>query len=72
MYRSTWTPKVCEIMAFWAIIEGLGLSFYIFLGVYRSRAKGLGLRAEGLGLRVEGLGLRVQALGFTGFRASGL
>ena len=28
----TWTPKVCRIMAFWAIIMGLGLLFYILLG----------------------------------------
>ena len=29
---STWTPKVCKIMAFWAIIWGLGLLFYMLLG----------------------------------------
>ena len=29
---TTWTPKVCKIMAFWAIIRGLGLLFYILLG----------------------------------------
>ena len=28
----TWTPKVCKIMAFMAIIMGLGLLFYILLG----------------------------------------
>ena len=28
----TWTPKVCKIMAFMAIILGLGLLFYILLG----------------------------------------
>ena len=28
----TWTPKVCKIMAFMAIIRGLGLFFYILLG----------------------------------------
>ena len=28
----TWTPKVCKIMAFMAIIRGLGLLFYILLG----------------------------------------
>ena len=28
----TWTPKVCEIMAFKALIRGLGLLFYILLG----------------------------------------
>ena len=27
-----WTPKVCKIMAFMAIILGLGLLFYILLG----------------------------------------
>ena len=30
--RPTWTPKVCKIMAFMAIISGLGLLFYILLG----------------------------------------
>ena len=29
----TWTPKVCKIMAFMAIIMGLGLLFYIIFGV---------------------------------------
>ena len=28
----TWTPKVCKIMAFMAVIMGLGLLFYILLG----------------------------------------
>ena len=28
----SWTPKVCKIMAFMAIIMGLGLVFYILLG----------------------------------------
>ena len=30
--HSTWTPKVCKIMAFMAILMGLGLLFYILLG----------------------------------------
>ena len=30
--RITWTPKVCKIMAFMAVIMGLGLLFYILLG----------------------------------------
>ena len=30
---STWTPKACKIMAFMAIIMGLGLLFYILLGL---------------------------------------
>ena len=30
--RSTWTPKVCKITAFMAVIMGLGLLFYILLG----------------------------------------
>ena len=30
--RDTWTPKVCKIIAFMAIIMGLGLLFYILLG----------------------------------------
>ena len=29
---STWTPKVCKIMTFMAVIMGLGLLFYILLG----------------------------------------
>ena len=29
---TTWTPKVCKIMAFMAIIRGLGLLVYILLG----------------------------------------
>ena len=29
---STWTPKVCKIMAFMAIIMGLGPLFYLLLG----------------------------------------
>ena len=33
----TWTPKVCKIMAFMAIIMGLGLLFYILLGSRYSR-----------------------------------
>ena len=28
----TWTPKVCNIMAFMAILMGLGLLFFILLG----------------------------------------
>ena len=27
----TWTPKVCEIMAFVAVIMGLGLPLYVLL-----------------------------------------
>ena len=30
--RAIWTPKVCQIMAFMAIMRGLGLLFYILLG----------------------------------------
>ena len=29
---TTWTPKVCKIMDFMAVIMGLGLLFYIPLG----------------------------------------
>ena len=28
----TWTPKVCKLMAFMAVIMGLGLLCYILLG----------------------------------------
>ena len=38
-FRDTWTPKVCRIMAFMAIIRGLGLLFHILLGF---RVKGSG------------------------------
>ena len=31
-FSSSWTPKVCKIMAFMAIMRGLGLSFCIHLG----------------------------------------
>ena len=27
-YNLTWTPKVCRIMAFWAIFKGFGPLFY--------------------------------------------
>ena len=50
----TWTPKLCKIMAFMAVIMGLGLLFYILFGVW------VGLN---LGLRVEGLGDDSMALG---------
>ena len=33
----TWTPKVRKIIAFMAVLMGLGLSFYILLG-FRYRA----------------------------------
>ena len=29
----SWTPKVCRIMAFWAIFRGFGPLFYLVLGV---------------------------------------
>ena len=32
LQSSTWTPKVGKIMAFMAIVMGLGLLFYILLG----------------------------------------
>ena len=32
LFNPTWTPKVCKIMAFMAVILGLGLLFYILLG----------------------------------------
>ena len=28
----TYTPKVCRVMALWAIFRGLGLLFYLLLG----------------------------------------
>ena len=31
-FGSTWTAKVCKIMAFMAVIMGLRLLFYILLG----------------------------------------
>ena len=38
----TWTPKVCKIMAFMAVIMGLGLLFYMLLGF----RQGLGIIRE--------------------------
>ena len=32
MFKVTWTPKVCKVMALKAIIMGLGLLFDILLG----------------------------------------
>ena len=40
---STWTPKVCKIMAFKAANMGLGLSFYTLLGF---RYTSLGFRVQ--------------------------
>ena len=37
---ATWAPKVCKIMAFMAIILGLGLLFYILLGFRYLEAHG--------------------------------
>ena len=31
-FGTSWTPKVCKIMAFMAVIMGLGLLFYILWG----------------------------------------
>ena len=45
--RTSWTPKVCKIMALMAIIIGLGLLFYILLG-FR-----LGLEFDGLGFMLK-------------------
>ena len=43
---TTWAPKVCKIMAFMAIIMGLGLLFYILLGFrYCCSSPARGLRA---------------------------
>ena len=33
MFQTTWTPKVCKIMASGAVTMGLGLLFYILLGL---------------------------------------
>ena len=49
--NTTWTPKVCKIMALRVILRGLGLLFYILLGFrYLAREiRGLGMWAsEGL------------------------
>ena len=32
LFLVTWAPNLCRIMAFMAIIMGLGLIFYILLG----------------------------------------
>ena len=44
-------PKVCRIMAFWAISRGLGLSFYLLLGFRGGGVQGSGFRS--LGFRVS-------------------
>ena len=31
-FRFTWTPTACEIMAFWAVVMGVGPSFYTLQG----------------------------------------
>ena len=31
-FRVTWAPELCKMMAFMAIVRGLGLLFYILLG----------------------------------------
>ena len=31
--RTTWTPKVCRIMAFWTIFRGIGRLFTYFGGL---------------------------------------
>ena len=36
---TTWTPKVGKIIAFWAVIMGLGPFFYILLGFRNSKVK---------------------------------
>ena len=40
LLMGTWTPKVCKVMAFMAVIVGLGSLFYILLGL----RQGLGFR----------------------------
>ena len=53
----TWAPKVCKIMAFMAVIRGLGLLFYLLLGSsYRGRVgSGRGyIGAKPLGFGVSG------------------
>ena len=42
-FEYTWTPKVCKIMAFMAVIMGLGLLCYILLGF----RQGLGFKFLG-------------------------
>ena len=44
---STWTPKVCKMMALRLVIMGLGLLFHIFFGV-QVGIRGLGLGGEGV------------------------
>ena len=55
--RIAWTPKVCKIIAFMAMIKGLGLLFCILLGFWwrfrRELRKSWQLRAQDWGLRVE-------------------
>ena len=32
-YLNTWTPKVCRLMAFWAIFRDFGPLFYLLWGL---------------------------------------
>ena len=53
-FRAAWTPKVCKIMAFMAILGGLGLLFYILLRFrwgFRVRVQSWNRVVSGLGLR---------------------
>ena len=50
-YLYKWTPKVCAIMACWAIVGGIGLLFYILLGskyiLYdHNHVQGLGIESH--------------------------
>ena len=53
-----WTPKVCKIVAFMAVIMGLGLLFYILLGFRSGSRYGSGLTVQGLRAGASNLELR--------------
>ena len=58
-----------DIMAFWAVLRGVGPLFYLLLGWFkvkaiRFRAQAWGLNPKPLGFRAWGLGVRAQGLGF--------
>ena len=51
--------KVCRMMAFWAVVSGVGLLFCLPWG------SGKGSGKLGIGFRVQGFGLRATSLQMT-------
>ena len=59
MDTGTWTPRVCKIMAFWAVFNAYGLLFYILWGSrYRYRCRYMdAYMAKGFRAPLEGCGV---------------